>query len=137
MYLEIYLKTILPTDFAEEPSKNIGPRTGGIGCHLKQAESDSLPAPVVQLADREEALEVVPGLARAPGRKHVRGPAVAVQEAVDVAELEVGDSREQHRVDIAFLVQLVDQLDHQDRYVVRLKRRAHDLSSARVDQVVL
>ena len=95
------------------------------------------PVPVVVLADGEEALEVVPGFVQAQSRKQARGAAVAVQEGVDVDQPELGDSADQHRMDIAFPVQPVDQLPHQDRHVVRRRRRVDDLSGAGVHHVVL
>ena len=47
------------------------------------------PVLVVVFADAAVTLEVVPSLVQAQGREQARGPAVAVQEGVDVDQLEL------------------------------------------------
>jgi len=95
------------------------------------------PVPVVVLADGEQALEVVARAVQAQGGEQTRRPAVAVQEGMDVNELELGDAAHENRMSLPFAVQPIHQFRHKDRHLVSWRRRVDCLAGCGVDDIVL
>src|SRR2546426_6394569 len=74
---------------------------------------------IVELAQREEALEVVACAIEAKGREQARGAAVAVHEGVDMNELELRDAGPEDRMNGRLTAEPFHQLAHQRRQLLR------------------
>ena len=69
--------------------------------HGLERTVESCPIPVVVLAERKEALEVVAGAIEAQRRKQPGRAPIAVEERMDVHQLELRNSAHDYGVDVA------------------------------------
>ncbi len=67
----------------------------------------------------------------------MRRSAVAVQEGMDVNELELGDAAHEDQMDLPFAVQPLHQFRYQDRYLVSRRWRVDRLACGGIDDIIL
>jgi len=116
-----------------EPTGHVHP----VFTHALDRPVEGRSVAVVVFADSEQPLEVVPGFVKAEGGEETRGAAVAIQERVDVHQLELGDAAHQYRMDIEIGVQPLHQFGHHHRHLHRSRWCVDDFFRAGVDDVVL